>query len=92
MTDHFVKSWVHLFQAADRGEKTHDLRPLDRDYKIGDTIILQEYDKMVEKYTGREKRFEITYITSYKHTACAYSTSVLHHDFGILSIKAKQNE
>lgn len=87
VTEHRVKSWIHLFQPAYRGEKTHDLRPLDRDYKIGDILVLQEYDKMCEAYTGREKRFEITYITSHEHTACAYSPSVLPNNFGIFSIK-----
>lgn len=84
---HRVKSWVHLFQAFVRGEKMHDLRILDRDYQVGDILVLCEYDKQQEEYTGREAEAEITYITSAKHVACAFSPFALKDKFGILSIK-----
>lgn len=91
MTEHIVKSWVGLFGPIYSGRKTHDLRILDRDYKIGDTLLLQEYDWMDKKYTQRECRVEITYITSQQHTQCAFSPFTLHPKFGILSIR-KTNE
>lgn len=85
--DHKVKSWCHLFTAFKRGEKTHDLRVMDRDYKVGDVLVLQEYDKQAERYTGREAKALITYITSGEHIACAFSSSALHKDYAILSIR-----
>lgn len=84
---HEVKSWVHLFQAFRRGEKTHDIRVMDRDYQIGDIVNLNEYDKFTESYTGRVEHGEITYITSNDHVACAFSTSVLHPQYAILSLR-----
>lgn len=84
---HHVKSWIHLFQEFIRGNKTHDIRILDRDYQVGDIIVLHEYDKQLEKYTGRTASSDITYITSTEHTACAFSPQALNHNFGILSIK-----
>jgi hypothetical protein len=84
---HHVKSWIHLFQEFVRGNKTHDLRILDRDYQIGDTIVLHEYDKQLEKYTGRGAIADITYITSSKHVACAFSPQALIDNFCILSIQ-----
>jgi Domain of unknown function (DUF3850) len=84
---HRVKSWVHLFQAFVRGEKLHDLRVLDRDYQVGDILVLCEYDKQQEKYTGREAESQITYITSSQHVACAFSPFALKEKFAILSIK-----
>lgn len=53
MTTHKVKSWVPFFQAFKRGEKKHDMRDMiDRDYKVGDEIILEEYDPFKGEYTG----------------------------------------
>src|SRR4051812_12689992 len=63
--EHRVKSWPHLFEATLSGIKTHELRRAsDRDYRIGDTLRLQEFDPATERYTGREMIVRITYITS----------------------------
>lgn len=70
-----------------KGVKTHDIRILDRDYEVGDTLVLQEYDKQQEKYTGRHAVFEITYITSGDHVACAFSPVALKSGYGVLSIR-----
>lgn len=86
MTQHVVKSWVTLFDPIFSGRKTHDLRVMDRDYKVGDTLVLQEYDWATSTYTGRETKAEITYITS-ADTPCAFSTGALNSKFAILSIR-----
>lgn len=85
--DHVLKSWVGLFEPIFLGQKTHELRVLDRDYKIGDLCLLKEYDPLSKEYTGRECTVEITYITSSKHQECAFSPIALHKATGILSIK-----
>ena len=86
-TIHSVKSWTHLFAAFKAGVKTHDMRIMDRDYKVGDFLCLQEYDKQTETYTGRQAMAEITYITSRDHTPCAFSPSALKGEYCILSIR-----
>lgn len=85
MTEHVCKSWPVFFQAIRNGYKTHDLRKKDRNFKVGDTIILQEYDPFHGKYTGQECVAEITYITS-NETPCAFSSAVLDKDYCILSL------
>jgi len=46
MTTHRVKSWTYLFNAVKSGLKKHDFRNVDeRDYKVGDTLVLCEYDQ-----------------------------------------------
>ena len=83
---HKVKSWTYLFQAAITGLKTHDFRDRnERDYKVGDTLILQEYDQIIGKYTGNECSFTITYITD-RSTPCAMSSIALAQDYCVLSI------
>lgn len=87
MTTHTAKSWTHFFQAIKAGQKTHDLRDMiDRDYAIGDILVLKEFDPFLGAYTGDECRCEITYITS-NNTPCAFSSSVLQKDYCILSLK-----
>lgn len=86
MTTHKVKSWVGLFEPIYNGQKTHDLRDMvDRNYKVGDILLLQEYDQFAGKYTGREAKVKITYITS-NVTPCALSSNALAKDHCILSI------
>lgn len=86
MTTHTVKSWAHFFDAIKAGNKLHDLRKLDRDYKVGDKLILQRYDNIEGEYTGEELEVEISYITSNK-VPCAFSSSALDRDYGIFSLK-----
>lgn len=91
MATHTVKSWAHFFDAISAGRKLHDLRIMDRDYKVGDFIILQKYDNINGRYTGDEVKVEITYITSNK-VPCAFSSSALAKDYAILSIKLVPKE
>lgn len=86
MTTHFVKSWAHFFDAIKKGNKTHDLRKDDREYKVGDILVLQRYDNINGVYTGQELPVEVTYITS-KAVPCAFSSTVLPPDYAILSIQ-----
>ena len=83
---HELKSWVGLFEPIFKGEKTHELRVLDRDYRINDILLLREYNPLTKEYTGRECRVRVTYITSSQHQECAFSPMALHPATGILSI------
>ena len=84
--EHDVKSWPHLFEATLTGGKTHDLRRVgDRDYRVGDILRLQEFDPDTQRYSGRELRVRITYITSAQFP-CALSETSLDPTYCILSI------
>ena len=84
--EHKVKSWPALFEATLSGAKTHELRRTnDRDYQVGDTLLLQEFDPQTQQYTGREVTVSITYITS-AIFPCALSDTSLNPDYCILSI------
>ena len=86
MTEHHVKSWKHLYWPIAHGLKTHDLRINDRNYKVGDILILEEYDIEAGEYTGNSTKVQVTYITS-NQFPCAFSSAVLPKDYAILSIK-----
>lgn len=86
-TTHYVKSWMHLFDAIERGFKRHDIRDMrDRDYKVGDTLVLQRFDQINGRYTGAVLVTRITYITG-RDTPCAFSSAVLDRNFAILSLE-----
>ncbi|MEP3248071.1 MAG: DUF3850 domain-containing protein [Sneathiella sp.] len=87
MTTHIVKSWTHLFQAAKDGVKTHDIRDrTEREYRVGDYLVLKEFDFVRGEYTGDELLTKITYITD-RDTPCAMSSNGLAQDLCILSIQ-----
>lgn len=85
-TIHRLKSWPHLFASIASGEKTHELRRADRDFRVDDILLLQEFDPETGQYSGRELSVKVTYMTS-AHFPCALSQTALHPDFCILSIK-----
>lgn len=85
-TVHDVKSWSPFFQAIKRGHKVHDLRKNDRDYRVGDQIVLREYLPFEGRFTGDTYRVLITYITNNDYP-CAYSSHALDRGYAILSIK-----
>jgi hypothetical protein len=42
-TTHILKSWPDTYIQADAEAKTVQLRFNDRDYRVGDVVVLQEY-------------------------------------------------
>lgn len=84
--EHRVKSWPDLFEATLSGDKKHDMRrSSDRDYKVGDWLRLCEFDPITKRYSGRELRVRITYVTSAEFP-CALSGDGLRDGYCILSL------
>lgn len=59
MVVHRLKIKPEYFTDVTDGKKTFELRKNDRDFKVGDTLILQEYN---EDYTGRATKVKVTYM------------------------------
>ena len=59
---HNLKIWPLYFKRILYGEKKFEVRKNDRDFQVGDTIILNEYDPETKTYTDNNIRVEITYI------------------------------
>lgn len=60
MDIHYLKILPCYFEDVENGNKKFELRKDDRNYKIGDFIVLREFEN--GKYTGRRKCKQITYI------------------------------
>ena len=62
MTTHKLKVWPEYFKALKDGTKTFDVRLNDRNFQIGDLLILQEWNPPTKSYTGQEIERKIVYI------------------------------
>jgi len=83
---HELKSRPHLFGPMVAGHKTHDMRRADRDFEVGDRVVLREHDHVTDTYSGRRLTGKISYITS-ETNPCALSTEAMAEGFALLSIK-----
>lgn len=54
MKIHKLKTWPEPFGLMEAGLKPFEIRKNDRDFKVGDILILQEWRPAEEIYTGRE--------------------------------------
>lgn len=60
---HELKILPQYFNEVVSGNKQFELRQDNRDYQIGDMLLLKEYLADKDEYTGRESNlYKITYI------------------------------
>lgn len=64
MKVHELKTWPEFFDAVKRGEKTFEVRFNDRDYQVGDVLLLLEWDPASGRYTGQLVDKLVTYVCS----------------------------
>lgn len=60
---HELKTWPEAFQAIWEGLKRYELRKNDRDFLVGDSLFLREYDPVAKEYSGRCFQARVTYMT-----------------------------
>ena len=53
MTRHELKTWPKYFAAVRSGQKRFEIRRNDRDFKVGDILVLREFDPEDDAYTGQ---------------------------------------
>jgi hypothetical protein len=49
---HYLKTWTPFFKAVKSGTKQFEVRKNDRDYEVGDTLILNDFNPSTEKFSG----------------------------------------
>lgn len=59
---HELKTWPDYYFRIFSGQKKFEVRKNDRDFQIGDTLKLKEWNPETKDYTGRELLAEISYI------------------------------
>ena len=60
------KTWPKYFEAILSGKKKYDMRLNDFKIKEGDTLVFEEWNPKMKKYTGRKIKRRVTYIGKFK--------------------------
>jgi hypothetical protein len=63
MKVHELKTWPEPYQAMIDGVKHHEVRRNDREFEVGDRLLLREWDPETQTYSGREQGRTVTYMT-----------------------------
>ena len=58
--EHELKIYPQYFEDVISGKKKFEIRKNDRKYRVGDILIVKEWDNI--KYSGREARAEVIYL------------------------------
>jgi len=58
---HELKTWPVAFWDVVFGAKTFEVRRNDRNFKVGDFLVLKEYEPKTKKYSGEEIVVQIDY-------------------------------
>jgi len=59
---HELKTWPEYYEAIITGRKKFEVRINDRNFQVGDRLLLQEWNPQTKEYTGRYTARKITYI------------------------------
>ena len=59
---HALKTEEVFFKDVVKGDKTFEVRKFDRPFKVGDALLLQEYNVEKKAYTGNEWNGSIVYL------------------------------
>lgn len=84
---HKKKVWVGYFQKILDGEKTFELRLADWKCKVGDILVLQEWDQDIQKYTGREIEKKVSYVLKTKDIAFWSKDDIEKYGYMVMGLK-----
>lgn len=59
---HELKVWPACYAAVVAGTKPFDVRFNDRDFRVGDALLLREYEPESEQYSGRTVERWVSYL------------------------------
>lgn len=63
---HTLKLWPQFFGPVADGSKPFEIRKNDRDYRVGDTLVIQEWCPKKREFTGHECRAIVSYLTEFQ--------------------------
>lgn len=81
------KAWPEQFKLILDGKKKFDIRLADFECKIGDILLLEEFDPIIQKYTGRKIEKKITYISKTRNLKFWNKEEIDKHGLQIISLE-----
>lgn len=83
---HELEILPNYFEDVKSGIKQFEISFNDKKFKVGDCVILKEYDDYREFFTGRKIRVKITYLLTYSE-AGQFGLMAGHCIFGFRILK-----
>lgn len=59
--EHELKIWPDFFDPVANGTKRFEMRMNDRNFQVGDKLLLREWNP-IDEYTGRSVRVAVTHV------------------------------
>jgi ASC-1-like (ASCH) protein len=81
MKTHELKCWKEYFEPILSGLKTFEIRLNDRDYKVGDILILKEFIPETQIYSGRIITCKVSFITDFEQKPNYVVMSIIIIDY-----------
>lgn len=75
------------FEKILSGEKTFELRLADWECKVGDILILKEYNPKTKEYTGRQIEKKVTYVAETKDDKFFSKEDIEKYGYQIIGFK-----
>lgn len=92
-TEHVLKCWPGFFRDFKAGIKPFEVRRNDRDYQVGDVLVLTEWNPETQCYTGDVLRKKVIYLMSgalaflpYQDSRGGVEVGPIHPDFVVLGL------
>lgn len=86
---HELKIHPEYFAEVVLGNKKSEVRLNDRNYRVGDVLLLCEWDKVSKSFTGRTERRRITHIQSLNRLMSEFGCECFRLEYVVLSVKAE---
>ena len=83
MRCHELKVWTEFWDDLYSFRKLFEVRLDDRNFEVGDTLLLREWNEKTQEYTGRQ----ITRTITYKLSGGQFGKFGIKEDYCVLSLK-----
>lgn len=90
MTEHELKCWPEFFVDLIVGDKSFELRKDDRNFQVGDTLLLREWNPETREYSGRKLTRRVIYKLAHREGGGCAADFGLRPGYAILGIDHRE--
>ncbi len=81
------KVWIDYFDKIIGGKKNFELRLADFECKVGDVLVLREWNPETKSFTGRAIEKEVTFVFRTKDQKFWHEDEVNKYGYQVISFK-----